>query len=528
MSGSTNPNQTLMQQAAASIIGNMLGPQSGAAGSIAGGAVGGMSPGSGVSGTAPMLAAAASPTAASPTAAAAAEAARAGGGGSPAGGVGGGAFDSISDIARYANLARRAYNAGSNVYNAYNSGDSAALGASVASNVIGPVATAIFSKAAQTLAKPGGQMGAGIGSAGGAALGLLGGPLAPLTVPLGALVGGAIGGRIGPNPTVGTNFANVGTFGGDGSLQFGQGGGDNGGTAQQAQELSQMIQQTLPAFAASQGLTFNPAAAGQQFTTGFYGTGGAGRPGGLFYAPTGSPGAPENWASFSRDPEAYLNTIMGDLVARGIYHPTGSAAPTIRDTSGTGISSLSQVAPGHTLVGNLNAGGPDLNSWQSVANWQDVRLQDQFNRQAQEAALQQGANQYEQDLQAAFLRDMPFAPEGMTAADGRLIDGRWEPTQRFASGGLASLGENGKLAIGAGGGLDDLIPTTIDGRRAAALSDGEFVVPADVVSMMGDGSSNEGSRRLYDLVKQIREHKTGTNRQAGPLPVGSILRRAMQ
>ena len=63
--------------------------------------------------------------------------------------------------------------------------------------------------------------------------------------------------------------------------------------------------------------------------------------------------------------------------------------------------------------------------------------------------------------------------------------------------------------------------------RAAALSDGEFVVPADVVSMMGDGSSNAGARRLYDLVKQIREAKTGTDEQAGPLPVGTILKRSL-
>jgi hypothetical protein len=86
----------------------------------------------------------------------------------------------------------------------------------------------------------------------------------------------------------------------------------------------------------------------------------------------------------------------------------------------------------------------------------------------------------------------------------------------------------GKIAIGPGGGLDDLIPTSINGRRAAALSDGEFVVPADVVSMMGDGSSNAGARRLYDLVRQIRQNKTGTARQASPLPVGEILKRTIK
>ena len=95
----------------------------------------------------------------------------------------------------------------------------------------------------------------------------------------------------------------------------------------------------------------------------------------------------------------------------------------------------------------------------------------------------------------------------------------------FAQGGLVPLAGGGKVAMGPGGGLDDLIPTTIDGKRAAALSDGEFVVPADVVSMMGDGSSNAGAKRLYDIVKQIRQNKTGTTQQAGPLPVGEILKK---
>jgi hypothetical protein len=103
-----------------------------------------------------------------------------------------------------------------------------------------------------------------------------------------------------------------------------------------------------------------------------------------------------------------------------------------------------------------------------------------------------------------------------------------EEEMAFAEGGLVPLAGGGKIAIGPGGGLDDLIPTSINGRRAAALSDGEFVVPADVVSMMGDGSSNAGARRLYDLVRQIREAKTGTNEQAGPLPVGTILKRSLR
>jgi hypothetical protein len=111
-------------------------------------------------------------------------------------------------------------------------------------------------------------------------------------------------------------------------------------------------------------------------------------------------------------------------------------------------------------------------------------------------------------------------PEMLPMAEG-------EEPLAFAEGGVVALEGGGKVAIGPGGGLDDLIPTSINGRRAAALSDGEFVIPADVVSMMGDGSSNAGARRLYDLVRQVRDNKTGTTRQAGPLPVGDILKRSL-
>jgi len=119
----------------------------------------------------------------------------------------------------------------------------------------------------------------------------------------------------------------------------------------------------------------------------------------------------------------------------------------------------------------------------------------------------------------------PGPASAFAFSEGGMVDD--EEPEEFAVGGLVPLEGGGKVAIGPGGGLDDLIPTSINGRRAAALSDGEFVIPADVVSMMGDGSSNAGARRLYDLVRQVRQEKTGTERQAGPLPVGEILKRSL-
>lgn len=61
---------------------------------------------------------------------------------------------------------------------------------------------------------------------------------------------------------------------------------------------------------------------------------------------------------------------------------------------------------------------------------------------------------------------------------------------------------------GKGGGLADMVPASIEGQQPAALSEGEFVWPADVVSMVGDGSTEAGARILNRLIEQIRISKT--------------------
>jgi hypothetical protein len=61
--------------------------------------------------------------------------------------------------------------------------------------------------------------------------------------------------------------------------------------------------------------------------------------------------------------------------------------------------------------------------------------------------------------------------------------------------------------------MADQIPATIDGAQPAALSDGEFVIPADVVSHLGNGNSNAGAQELYAMMDKVREDRTGTTAQ---------------
>lgn len=87
----------------------------------------------------------------------------------------------------------------------------------------------------------------------------------------------------------------------------------------------------------------------------------------------------------------------------------------------------------------------------------------------------------------------------------------------MAAGGLADLeyAAGGKLLRGPGDGMSDDIPAVIKGERPqrAALADGEFVIPADVVSHLGNGSTEAGAKRLYSMMDRVRTARTGRKAQ---------------
>ena len=104
------------------------------------------------------------------------------------------------------------------------------------------------------------------------------------------------------------------------------------------------------------------------------------------------------------------------------------------------------------------------------------------------------------------------------AAGGGQVNPMDEMTE---DGGYAKGGEAGLAAAlpprflsGGGDGMSDSIKANIDGKQEARLADGEFVVPADVVSHLGNGSSKAGAKKLYTMMDRIRKARTGKTRQA--------------
>ena len=87
-----------------------------------------------------------------------------------------------------------------------------------------------------------------------------------------------------------------------------------------------------------------------------------------------------------------------------------------------------------------------------------------------------------------------------------------------AQGGLMGMARGGKAMPprylrGETDGMQDKIPSNIDGVQPAKLSHGEFVIPADVVSHLGNGNSDAGAKVLYSMMDRVRQARTGNKKQ---------------
>ena len=103
---------------------------------------------------------------------------------------------------------------------------------------------------------------------------------------------------------------------------------------------------------------------------------------------------------------------------------------------------------------------------------------------------------------AATTSDSTLDPE--TAKHGGIM--------HSSLGGYAA-GGNPRLLKGPGDGMSDNIPATINGRQPARLADGEFVIPADVVSHLGNGSTEAGAKQLHAMMNKVRSARTGNSKQ---------------
>ncbi|NBS67936.1 hypothetical protein EBT31_03350 [bacterium] len=106
----------------------------------------------------------------------------------------------------------------------------------------------------------------------------------------------------------------------------------------------------------------------------------------------------------------------------------------------------------------------------------------------------------------------PISQNVLTGGQDTRVD-PYTGQEKFADGGIASLGgysDGGRLLRGPGDGVSDSIPATIGGRQPARLADGEFVVPARIVSEIGNGSTDAGARELYKMMDRVQSARGKT------------------
>jgi hypothetical protein len=109
-----------------------------------------------------------------------------------------------------------------------------------------------------------------------------------------------------------------------------------------------------------------------------------------------------------------------------------------------------------------------------------------------------------------------------------------QQTQRAAAGGImgadqSSLGGYAaggmpRLLKGPGDGMSDNIPAVIGQKQPARLADGEFVIPADVVSHLGNGSTDAGAKHLHTMMDNVRKARTGNPKQGKQIKASKFLR----
>jgi hypothetical protein len=168
-----------------------------------------------------------------------------------------------------------------------------------------------------------------------------------------------------------------------------------------------------------------------------------------------------------------------------------------------------------TLLGTTAYGG--IKTMQEAEKQKEEAQRIIANREREKAEKVSQAEQFLRDYPLLYQRLTTEDVQRMGLASGGMAGNDPEYDNEYEEGGLAYLAGGGmppRYLRGGGDGMSDSIPARIGGKQEARLADGEFVVPADVVSHIGNGSSNAGAKKLYAMMDRARQARTGRTRQA--------------
>jgi hypothetical protein len=222
------------------------------------------------------------------------------------------------------------------------------------------------------------------------------------------------------------------------------------------------------------------------------------------------------------------------ILPEAISAQTGSGIGALNPDFAPMVNTAGAGAPGTSMLGSNPAVQYSIDSMPATAP-SSVGPQSMFGRASQafsELTPKQqllaggagiaGLGMVGDQLRGGVPKKKPYS--------GALSQYRFDPGSyrpyNYAGGGIASLGsysDGGRMLKGPGDGMSDNIPASIGGKQPARLADGEFVVPADVVSHLGNGSTDAGAKQLYSMMNKVRKARTGNPKQGRQITAGKYL-----
>jgi len=224
------------------------------------------------------------------------------------------------------------------------------------------------------------------------------------------------------------------------------------------------------------------------------------------------------------DPTRRLNLGMDTGISQALKKDTGlrliAQGGPIKKYQIGGIAGLGQPAAPPPKYGIIDVGGKFVETSKTPGPGliSDSAYNEQYGQTTAEKNQQGGGGggmDPNLDPAGAQADDKGVNPGAISALAAGFAQQQMNPPTKAQTLGLSSLAGGGYLETGGevGDGMSDEIEATIEGEQEARLSDGEFVIPADVVSQLGNGTSDAGAKRLYEMMDKIRMARTGTKKQ---------------
>ena len=231
-------------------------------------------------------------------------------------------------------------------------------------------------------------------------------------------------------------------------------------------------------------------------------------------------------SNYAPDVNSYSNGQVHALL-----NPVANNAPVVDAGVASGFKSVAEAEAGQrakvlNAINNTNFSGMDKGSVSNAPSTPDTKeVQDRINN-TNFSGMDRSSFGTGTGTSTDKVHDSENSATGERDHDpsnsrgGFLNHGHFN--QRYAYGGgiaalnqggmynLGSYSDGGRLLRGPGDGVSDSIPATIGEKQPARLADGEFVVPARIVSELGNGSTEAGARKLYAMMDRVQKARSKT------------------